>query len=140
MVTNRHTSAEMRKLYSPYVSIDLLPSQYIPKGYKFTSIEDGDPEVTEKLRPLLTDPYVVPLMAEDLSNMPTAYIVTTESDPLRDEGIMYGQRLKKAGVSSTLAHYYDGFHSMLTMFDGLLTFEVGKRSYNDLLKFMKENL
>ncbi len=43
------------------------------------------------------DPYVSPLVTENLSNLPPAIIVVAEYDPLRDEGIEYAARLKEAG-------------------------------------------
>jgi acetyl esterase len=45
-----------------------------------------------------TDPLVSPLLAEDLSGLPPAVIVTGAHDPLRDDGRRYAQRLGGAGV------------------------------------------
>jgi acetyl esterase len=44
------------------------------------------------------NPYVSPLRAEDLANLPRAYIIVCENDVLRDEGLAYAKRLIEAGV------------------------------------------
>ena len=45
-----------------------------------------------------TSPYAAPGRAEDLSDLPAAFIQVGELDPLRDEGIGYGLRLLASGV------------------------------------------
>lgn len=45
-------------------------------------------------------PYASPLLASDFSGLPPAYIMTSEHDPLGDDGLKYGERLRAAGVSA----------------------------------------
>ena len=55
-------------------------------------------------------PYAAPARAVDLAGLPPAYISTMEFDPLRDEGILYGLALLRAGVSVELHSFPGTFH------------------------------
>ncbi|CRL97861.1 Carboxylesterase NlhH [Pseudomonas sp. 24 E 1] len=46
--------------------------------------------------------YAMPLLAEDLSGLPKAFIAVAQFDPLRDDGQLYAERLQAAGVASVL--------------------------------------
>ncbi len=54
--------------------------------------------------------YAAPARAKDLSALPPAYLSTMEFDPLRDEGILYAQRMLQAGVSVELHSFPGTFH------------------------------
>lgn len=56
------------------------------------------------------DPKLSPLLAEDVSGLPPAYIATAGFDPLRDEGEAYAERLAAAGVPTALRRQSDLIH------------------------------
>lgn len=65
------------------------------------------------------DPSVSPLKRSDLSGLPPALVVTAEHDPLRDEGELYGRRLREAGVDATVSRYEGAGHGFVQHFSWL---------------------
>jgi acetyl esterase len=76
---------------------------------QFTEVPDfARPEAEVMWRWYLGDevadvsPYAAPARANDLSGLPTAYVLCAGLDPLRDEGLNYAHRLTEAGVAVEL--------------------------------------
>ncbi|WP_256701774.1 alpha/beta hydrolase [Paenibacillus sp. P3E] len=61
------------------------------------------------------DPLASPLLAEYFGELPAACIITSEYDPLRDEGEMYARRLNAAGVEVCLKRYDGVIHGFFNM-------------------------
>ena len=65
------------------------------------------------------DPRVSPIKRGDLAGLPPALILTGEFDPMRDEGELYGERLKAAGVPASVTRYAGAGHGFVQHFSWL---------------------
>jgi acetyl esterase len=63
---------------------------------------------------LVKDPRVSPIAARDLAELPPALIVVAGCDPLRDEGLAYGDRLEAAGVKVERKEYAETVHAFVS--------------------------
>jgi len=64
------------------------------------------------------DVRVSPLLAESLTGLSPALLLTAEFDPLRDEGEKYAEALRNAGVDVT-SKRFDGTIHVFMMFSSL---------------------
>jgi acetyl esterase/lipase len=67
------------------------------------------------------DPRISPLRAADVSRLPPTVVHTAEFDPLRDEGHIYAERLRQAGVR-TLYRCHPGMIHLFYGMRGLITY------------------
>ncbi len=63
----------------------------------------------------LSDVRLSPLAAKNLSGLPPAYVVTAGFDPLREEGRLYAEKLKAAGVAVAHVDYPTMVHGFFSM-------------------------
>lgn len=80
-------------------------------------------------------PYISPLMADDLSNQPDTLIITAEYCPLRDEGEAYGDKLLKAGCRVVTHRMPDALHGYFSLPVG---FTLVKQTYGLINRFLSE--
>ena len=90
------------------------------KGYYLTGkiIEQVIPLYINKPDDVL-DPYVSPLLADDVTGLPPGLVITAQFDPLMSEGEAYAARLFNSGIPCKL-HRYDGMIHGFLSFTGLL--------------------
>ena len=65
------------------------------------------------------NPLAAPLKAKSFASLPPALIVTAEYDPLCDEGEIYAERLRVAGVPTEMTRYH-GMHHGFIFFPGII--------------------
>ncbi len=63
----------------------------------------------------LQNPYLAPLLADDLTRQPDTLVITAEYDPLRDEGEEYARRLALAGNRVVLHRIPDALHGFFSL-------------------------
>src|SRR5690606_18973007 len=80
------------------------------------------------------DPLVSPIKRADLSGLPRALIVTAELDPLRDEGELYGRRLREAGVDAVVSRYPGAGHGFVQHFSWIPEYH---RVFGETAAFLK---
>lgn len=80
------------------------------------------------------DPLASPLVAKSAADLPPAHIITAGHDPLRDDGKLYAEKLRRAGVPVTYKCYEDQLHGFLN-YDGIFdTAETAFREVSEQLK------
>lgn len=87
-------------------------------------------------------PDISPLLANDvdLVGLPKAYLIVLEWDSLKDEGLLYAERLKKAGVQVQMAFYENAFHGIVSLINPYLGYQKARDMQNDLINYLKLNI
>lgn len=143
---NLHTSTEFKTGNYKFLfdQRKYLPVEYIRSSILKQREDDieqvGNETLFNELKEKLLTPTIFPMMASDdeLSKFPFTYVMAAGYDLIRDDAIMFAERLRHLNVEVQLSHFPDGFHNDLIMFDGPFKTDVGVRTVNDMVKVLKK--
>ena len=123
----------------PYPFLDARNSSESAK--KFTDTPMWNSKLSERIAPMTRvdrnrPDYVwySPVEAESFEALPPAYIETAEFDCLHDDGILYAEKLREAGIEVTLNETKGTMHG----FDIVQKAETTKAAVKARIKFMKK--
>ena len=132
---NDHTSSAFKQSkLARFVDPTRLDQKRIKSSYKPMRKDFGNATMWERYEKIMTNPRYSPLMAKDLLNLPPAFIVIAEHDPLRDEGLLYAQRLEEAKVKVITKVYERGFHGLLLFINKPFDIPSGVKCFNDIIQ------
>lgn len=144
MMTNTHNSPESAALLKFVNWSAFLPESYRGE-YNYSApvvaLSAGGAGSDGPSRSI-ADPRASPLLVPDaaLRSLPKAYVLTCEYDVLRDDGVMYAARLRRAGVEVTHEHYASGFHGALMFTVWPTDFLIGRTMTENFIKWLQHNL
>ena len=81
------------------------------------------------------DQRASPLRARHFADLPSAFVITAEYDPLRDEGRAYAERLREAGTPTVHRDYAGMIHGFVTS-AGVI--DQGKQAIRDASAALRE--
>ena len=123
--SDRYQKIIGRDLVPDVFKTDSPPIDIVDIDNNSTESED-DNAIVEKLAPYFLNPKFSPFMEENISSHhPLTLVVTSGFDILRDDGVMYTNRLRRAGVKVWWRHFEKGFHSCIAYWQGMLKVEIG---------------
>jgi len=82
----------------------------------------------------LENPYLCPNRAENLKNLPSALIISSECDPLRDEAEIYGKKLEEAGNKVKVSRHSGVMHGHIMQWRIL---DKGMAALNEICDYIK---
>ncbi|NWW59144.1 AAAD deacetylase, partial [Ifrita kowaldi] len=140
MASNRHVPAESGHLLQLVNWSRLLPAE-MRRAHVYGGPAFGSAALAQRY-PGFLDPRASPLLASDarLQRLPPAYILTCEHDVLRDDGAMYAERLRAAGVPVTHHHAKDAFHGAMMFVLWPFELAVGHRLLGTYMGWLNDNL
>ena len=120
------------------MNFSLLNEKYISDSFQPYGDDFGDDSVASKIESVVTDPRFAPLMQDNLENLPPAFVLTCEYDPLRDDGLLYVRRLEEAKVKVTHVHLPSAIHGAYSF--ASLKLKTGEKTAQSMKEFLRKNV
>ena len=133
----------MEILLSGNHSQHLLGTKYMGFLRKSTPGISWLPQQKTTLPPVvleaLTQSKASPLIAEDFRGVPPTFVITANFDVLRDEGILYVERLQDANIEVQHKNY-QSFHGFVTLATegGPARTDEGDEAFADIVQYVKD--
>ena len=139
---NNHSSRLLKKSeYASYLKQENLPEDMRLEAAEPVVVSGGNDTLSAKIESIVLDPYFAPLMAPDLSKVPSAYFIIAQNDVLRDDGLLYAERLRRAGVKTDVDFHKAMAHGFFTISPvKALTFNASMQAIDTLAEYVKEHL
>ena len=162
LVNNDHWALiedkELLNRYKSYFDISKIPDEYKTGHSYYTNFDKNtvypnskldrtnilvkDSNINRLVKKLFNRD-VSPLLSETkyLIGLPKAYFIIFEWDDLKDEGLLYAERLKKeANVDVKIAFYEKAFHGIQGLVNKLMGYQIARNIRSDLIEYLKKNL
>ncbi|KAJ8310846.1 hypothetical protein KUTeg_012711 [Tegillarca granosa] len=134
--TNKHITQQLQKSkYAKYLDYKQLPTKYHITNPNLHNHEENK-TLSNEYQKVMLNPLYSPLMADDVSNLPPAFILTAEHDVLRDDGLFYAKRLQDSNVPVNLLHIENGYHAMFSF----TRLKIGRKIHRQFQTFIENNI
>ncbi|CAF0908968.1 unnamed protein product [Brachionus calyciflorus] len=160
LLENKHTllvkDQKLRDKVRSYLDVDTIPKKFKQtKSYYNNYANDLFENITDISRePLLRNTkfikQVSKLVDTDLSpgladieilrRMPDTYMLVFEWDGLKDEQLIFAERLRLAGVPVNLVFNEEGFHGISTMLNPILGLKLPNLLLDNLVNYIQVNI
>lgn len=105
--SNGHTTGMQKdSLFNKYVNVELLPAKLKDHNLGNIALRNDTSGKYSKLTEIVLNKNLSPLLVSDeylVKNTPlNTFLITVELDPLRDDGFIYAERLRRIGKIKAL--------------------------------------
>ncbi|ELU01496.1 hypothetical protein CAPTEDRAFT_197912 [Capitella teleta] len=136
---NRHVTRDVREnIRVSYMDYSWLPNEFLELGpYQDKEIVEGDVDVWNSIKDAVMSPYMSPLFAKHLGDLPDAFVITCQYDMLRDEGYLYARRMKQFGTKVKYVNFKNSFHGVFNVFQFI---KEGEQMVDDVIAYLQNEL